>query len=167
MKYGKTFVGLALAFAATLGLSSAAKGSMIYSGVLNQTKNSGESYDLTRAGQTTPDFTLSAFGPSGYGWNVNISTPAGNKIAGYTNSDGRYATALAEASQINASAAWVGDATHDNYLFYHTFFGYSGDWLDGSNHLVGLAFNLGDGTHYGWARVSTTATSTPSALSRL
>jgi hypothetical protein len=143
-----------LALPALFAVPALARADIVYSGPVNDTVSVNNSLDLIRPGQSVPDFTITSLASGGSIWNVFFSSTQDNQIAGFISSGSLYLTANDPNVLVDGSSNWQ-DISSAAYLFTHDSFGFAGGWLDGDPHFAALSIQLPDGTHYGWARVST------------
>jgi hypothetical protein len=152
--YRKNLPVYLVAIPALFAVPLLAQADVVYSGKLNDTVTVNNSLGLTRPGQSVPDFTITSLASGGSVWNVFFSSTMANQIEGFTNTGGQYFTVNNANVMVDGSANWQ-DITPAAYLFTHDSNGFAGGWIDGDPHFAALAIKLADGTHYGWARVST------------
>ena len=150
--------------AAIAGVADAS-GQIIWTDINPDEGGPGYLYSLDINNDTTDDFAIRHFNSSTSGgignYNILACGPlnSNNAILGYDAGNFEYPFALSAGEPISAGAAgsWmnVGFQTMNYNSCAYTF----SDWCANSgDKFLGLRFDLGGNTHYGWAKISVGAT---------
>jgi hypothetical protein len=95
-----------------------------------------------------------------YNATVSVLASTGNAIA-------NYGAALSGGTLINSSLIWTTSATLRSYRDYSGFGGpkgFYGSWSTGTDQYLGLRFNLGADSFYGWVRLNINVSTSSASL---
>ncbi len=121
--------------------------------------NNGDSYNLDLNGDATIDFTINLTVSSGV-YKVGITNAGSNQNmgSGSTAAGWNYPLALSYGASIGSAGPWQSGASNASALF--SYYGSSstyGLWGGATDKYLGLKFDIGGNTHYGWARLDVAA----------
>ena len=143
--------------AAIIGTAGANGQNIIYTDVNPDFGAPGEIYFLDLNGDGTNDFILEHFTNSSYGKlkAFNNSSGLGNAIIGASVSSGyfNYPFTLSSNYTISAgNANWNANLNSQTLNAYSCSYSYS-NWCGVTDKYLGLRFDIGGNTHYGWVRL--------------
>ena len=161
VRFESKLAGYCAAAGATLFMASAANAGVVFTNVADDVISTGNTYSIDFDGGGTDDITF----PSS-GWSSKFAQVTSGSVLG-SSSGNDNALALSKGYVISSGRTnWMTGADFwSSGYYYNSTYGttsyYSyGNWAGASNKYLGVQFNIGANTHYGWVELSANAAKT-------